>query len=305
MANSKNVTVTVKRVIPYSELTEKEKTDLAYTSLREELLELIATDESLEVRKKLVERAEKIPDRILCDVLLNNDNDEIKEKARKRIYNEKIFNNWHQPMTFFEKLFAFLCEFFDVDFTSKLNALEADYRRQALSAIYLYELKYSFFGTQLPLFKVRFADQRKYDESPRYIGWKFSFGDEPDNQELWELLKKMAYYKYLPEEREAVLKKGLLSDVEIANIKEMKKWVNSSIEPRDPAKKSVNILAKTLFNMGDEHKNKASIDRMNNRIRLAKTDDLETIKAAEKALEGMYEISAFSTSYTKKLYRIE
>lgn len=292
------VTVTLKREVPYSQLTDKEKINLAYTSNRDELLELLATDESLEVREALLKRSQRIPDRILCEVLINSENEYIRSKAKERLYSETIFNNWHNSMFFFEKLYVFLCEFFGVEFTNELNEFGTKHRRLALSAIYLYELRYSFFGSQWPLFKIPFAIKKS-----SYAGWNIVFCSDIKNDEIWEILKRMAYYKYIPEERDAVMEKGLLSDAERGNIHELQNWIKDT-EPQEDMKNNwIDILAKTLFNLGSPWNNKAIIDRMNTRITLGETEDLELIEKAEEALKNMYRVTAIETVFTKSLLR--
>lgn len=297
MTNPNEFMVTVKRVIPYSELTEKEKINLAHTSNNEELLELIANDDSFQVRQSLIKRAARLPDEILCEILSNSENDVIRNEARTRIYNEKILNRWQSKITFLEKFFVFLHTFFDSNFIEQLNEFgTCIHRRQALSAIYLYELKYSFFGVYLPVFKNSFADRFMF-EYPYNIS---RHEIEPYNEEIWELLKSMAYYKYVEDERKKVLMKGLFSNDEIKQVQELKDFI-SATKPQKLGENWINILAKTLYSLGSPFNNidKNELDKLKNK--LYEAENIEVIEQAEKTLANIYKTSTFTTIYANKI----
>lgn len=284
--NPTEYTVTVKREVPYSELTEKEKINFAIGSNEEALLELIANDASLKVRETLANRAMRISGKILCE-LLQDKNPNIRKTAKARVFNELLYSNLEKYTKSFELLLTFVCEFFGKDFICKLTEFEA--KRQALSAIYLYDLKYSFLKSQESLF-----GPRQFNTGN---GGYYSLYDDgqPNNGTIWKLLGTMAYYQYMPEELEIVLKKKLVSSENVQNIKE---WVRNS-EPSNLEKPWIDILSKTLFNLGRPY---TSIEeKMEEHFKLYMVESLEIIEKAEIAISEMYKTSAVITAYTKNV----
>lgn len=284
--NPTEYTVTVKREVPYSELTEKEKINFATVSNEEALLELIANDKSFNVRETLANRYMRIPTKILCE-LLQDDDETIKKIAKTRIFNELIYSNSESYTKCFELMLAFLCEFFGKDFICRLTEFEI--KRQAFSAIYLYDLKYGFLGSKESLFGVRCFNSK--------ISSYYSLHDDgqPNNGTIWKLLGTMAYYQYMPEELEIVLKKKLVPSENVQNIKE---WVKNS-EPSNLEKPWIDILSKTLFNFGRPY---TSIEeKMEEHFKLYIVESLEIIEKAEIAISEMYKTSAVITAYTKNV----
>lgn len=276
--------VTVKREVPYSELTEKEKINFATGSNEEALLELIANDKSRNVREALVNRYMRIPAEILCE-LLQDDDATIKKIAKDRIFNELIYSNSEIYTKCFELLLAFLCEFFGKDFICKLNEFEN--KRHAFSAIYLYDLKYSFWGSRESVFGVRCFNSK--------ISSYYYLHDDgqPNNGTIWQLLGVMKYYQYMPEELENVLEKKLISSENVQNLKE---WVTES-EPSNFGKTWIDILSKTLFNLGRPYINIE--EKKEERFKLCMVESLEIIEKAESAISEMYKTSAVITAYTE------
>ena len=84
MLDTSKLMVTVERTIPYSKMTIGEKVVMANQTEREDLLEAVALDKSLKVRRALIDRVREIPDRILGEYLLKDEDEYIREEAKKR-----------------------------------------------------------------------------------------------------------------------------------------------------------------------------------------------------------------------------
>lgn len=278
--------VTVKREVPYSELTEKEKIHFAIGSNEEALLELIANDASLKVRETLANRAMRIPGKILCE-LLQDKNQNIRKTAKARVFNELIYSNLEKYTKSFELMLTFVCNFFGKDFIGNLTEFET--KRQALSAIYLYDLKYSFLGQSESLFGARHFNSRN--------GGYYSLYDDgqPNNGTIWKLLGTMVYYQYMPEELENILKKQLIPT---ENVENLQNWIQES-EPSNLEKPWIDILSKTLFNLGKPYSNIE--ERKEERFKLCMVEGLEIVEKAEIAISEMYKTSAVITAYTKNV----
>lgn len=288
MTNPEKFIVSVTREVPYSDLTNEEKMYFATVSNNVELLELLANDSSVRVLETLVLRAARIPENILCNALLKNRNEKIRKLAKARICNELIYTNGEISSKYVELLFSFLYEFFDDNFVNSLN--EVENKREALSAIYLYEIKYGFLESEVFLFNKNGRFNVKGSN-----GYFSLYEDgQPHNATVWEMLEGISYFKYMPEEQEEILKNNLIST---KNVDAFKAWIEES-NPHNLDKPWISILSKTLFNLGSPD---ISIERKKEeRFKLCMIEGLEVIEKAEAAIGAMYETSRVSTVYGKK-----
>lgn len=306
MVDTNKLMVTVQRSIPYSKMTINEKINIATQTEREDLLEAVATDKSPRVRRALIDRVREIPDRILGEYLLNSEDEYIRNESRNRIITEKLSSDYYGEDGI-NIVFTFLCKFFSPEFVFTLDSYES--KRRALSALYLYYMKYGcrskYSNSKLKIFYYIFNRESNYFRSAYsvYLLTGEYKKDEPWNTELWEVLNKLANYKYVPEQIDVVLAKNLLSDEVISNIHELKKWQEQTAmkhENFNLNEQWINILAKTLFQLGDPIF--SDNERIVAKCRLIFSGETtEVINAAEGALKEEYETSVESTYYTKKL----
>lgn len=306
MVDTNKLMVTVERAIPYSKMTIGEKVVMANQTEREDLLEAVATDKSLKVRRALIDRVREIPDRILGEYLLKDEDEYIREEARKRIISEKLSSNYYGENGI-NVVLEFICKFFGKDFVLTLDSYES--KRKALSALYLYYMKYGcrnkYNNNKLQIFHYIFNHKSVYfrNRETLYLLKGECRSDEPWNTELWGVLEKLANYKYMPEQIDVVLAKKLLSDEIIFNIEALREWQENTmpILLSDDLKYTwINILAKTLYNLGDPLL--MNNDRVVGKCNLILNGEgTEVINAAEEALQELYETSVEFTCYTKNM----
>lgn len=302
MVDTSKLMVSVERSIPYSKMTVKEKIVMAQQTEREDLLEAIVTDKSLKVRRALIERVREIPDKILGDYLLNDEDEYIREEARKRIISEKLSSGYYGENGI-NYILSFICKFFGIEFVLTLDSYES--RRKALSALYLYFVKYGCYSkvsnSKLQIFHVLFNREapcfRKPDSLKHLLDGELKT-DEPWETDLWIILERLSNYRYVPEQIEVVMAKNLLSDEMISNINELIAWqeqTNSRFENVD----WISVLAKTLYNLGSPFLR--GNERVVAKCRLILNGlGTELTNEAEEALQKMYEKSAECTYFTKK-----
>lgn len=311
MVDTRKLMVRVEREIPYSKITMREKIRLAEQTEREDLLEAVAMDKSLKVRLALIDRVREIPDRILGEYLLKDDNEDIREKARKRIISEKLSSNYYGKDGI-NIVLLFLCKFFNPEFVLNLNSYGN--KRRAMSAIYLYFMKYGCrserTNSKLQIFHKIF-NQKEHNSRNTNL-WHILTGDqkkdEPWETDLWKILEKLANYRYVPEQINVVLGRNLLSSEVISNINILKLWCKQTVcEPEndDLSKQWVNILAKTLYNLGEPLMENNSRTLAKCRLILEGGVSTELANAAEEALKEIFDTSAEKTYYTKTLITAE
>lgn len=304
MVDTSKLKVRVERLIPYSKMTIKEKIEMAVQTEREDLLEAIATDKVIKIRRALIDRVREIPDMILGEYLLKDEDEYVRNKARERIISEKITSSYYGEDGI-NVVLSFLCKFFGPEFVMTLDSGES--RRRALSAIYLYYMKYGcrsdLTDSKLQIFYCIFNRDTPYSrvEDVIYRIINEIKKDEPWESELYEVLKKLANYRYVPEQLDVALARNLLSDECIANIEELKAWQKQTIpelSSEELANNWINVLAKTLYNLGNP--SIESNDRIVAKCKLTLNGQgTEPIAEAEKALEEFYKTSAECTYYTK------
>ena len=302
MVDTSKLMVRVERSIPYSKMTIKEKIVMAEQTEREDLLEAVATDKSLKVRRVLIDRVREIPDKILAEYLFRDNDEYIREKARNRIITEKLSSGYYGENGI-NYVLSFICNYFGAEFVLTLESYES--RRKALSALYLYYMKYGVYSkisnSKLQIFHKIFNSEapwlRKPDSLIHLLNGELKT-DEPWETDLWIILGKLSNYKYVPEQIEIILKKNLLSDEVISNINELVTWQNQT-NPESENVDWTSVLAKTLFNLGDP--SIEGNDRVVAKCRLILNGlGTELTNEAEEALQKMYEKSAECTYFTKK-----
>lgn len=293
MANSEKLFITVTRQVPYDRLTVKEKIELAQHTQNSEELVALATDKSLNVRKKLVDRKIGIPDVILGKYLINDKNDEIKQIATDRLlhkldkYNElKLLGNGCA------KLLAFLCTFFSKDFIAKLDTVDA--KKVAIAAVYLYDIKYGFLrGCFDYYYKEEYC---RFYPDKYYIAIGVQTNYEPWSDVLWWALEKVAIYDYFPEKLEEALKNNEnFVDDEIENIARLK----DAIRAEEKDEKWIKLLASVMFCSGNPRLD--SIQQDCGRVGLGFKMPISLLKIieADKVLESAYRMSLISTRYNE------
>ena len=304
MVDTSKLMVRVEREIPYSRITMREKIRLAEQTEREDLLEAVATDKSLKVRRALVDRVRDIPDSILGEYLLKDEDEFIRNKAREWIIDKKLTSSYYGEDGI-NVILSFLCKFFSPEFVLSLNSYGN--KRKAMSVIYLYYMKYGcqskLNNSKLLIFYNAFNRNSLYsrNEDVIYMITKELKQDEPWESGLYGVLKKLANYRYVPEQLDVVLARNLLSDECIANIEELKAWQKQTIPElasEELANNWINILAKTLYNLGNPCIEKN--DRILAKCKLILNGQgTEPTNEAEEALEEFYKTSAEPTFYTK------
>ena len=308
MLDTSKLMVTVERTIPYSKMTIGEKVVMANQTEREDLLEAVALDKSLKVRRALIDRVREIPDRILGEYLLKDEDEYIREEAKKRIISEKLSSNYYGSDGI-NVVLEFICKFFGKDFILTLHSYES--KRKALSALYLYYMKYGcrnkLNNSKLQIFHYIFNHESVYfrNRETLYLLKGECRSDEPWNTELWCVLEKLANYRYVPEQIDIVLSRHLLSDETVSNIDSLREWQENTMPVciMDDLKHTwINILAKTLYNLGDPLL--INNDRVVGKCKLILNGEgTEVINSAEEALQKMYETSVEFTCYTKNIVR--
>lgn len=303
MSDINKLMVTVTRAIPYYKMTIREKVEMAQQTEREDLLEAVATDKSIKVRRALIDRAREIPDRILGEYLLCDADEYIREEAHKRIIAEKLTSNYYGKDGINFVLY-FICKFFGTEFALTLESYEN--KRKALSALYLYYMKYGCYSrisnSKLKIFYRPFNSDapcfRKPDSLIHILKGELK-SDEPWEIELWGVLEKLSNYKYVPEQIEVVLAKKLIPDEVISNINELLVWLEQT-NPNFENTDWINVLAKTLYNLGSPLLE--GNDRVVAKCRLILNGlDTELTNEAEEALKEMYSASDEYTYYTQKI----
>ena len=118
-------------------------------------------------------------------------------------------------------------------------------------------------------------------------------------------IEKLANYRYVPEQIDIVLSRHLLSDETVSNIDSLREWQENTMPVciMDDLKHTwINILAKTLYNLGDPLL--INNDRVVGKCKLILNGEgTEVINSAEEALQKMYETSVEFTCYTKNIVR--
>ncbi len=286
MINLANLKAVVFREISYWYLTVEEKCEIARTADSNDLLYALATDKSSEVRCALVNREKAIPNKILGEILLNDIDQEIKLQARRQLLSSiNKLEIGHKKM--FEKFLTFLSYVFSIKFIETLDTLET--RKKAMSAVYLYDMKYgfplsgctSFFDERLVFNKTEM--ERYYSTIGVYNRY------EPWSWMLWDVFETLAVYKYLPDDVNEILQKGLFKNEEVNAIISLKEELSI---PDSPEKENrwVNILANTLYNLGwIDAASKTGKDFLINEVALATNDSVEDITNAENLLRKVYQ----------------
>lgn len=307
MVDTTKLMVRVERSIPYSRITMREKFRLAEQTEREDLLEAVATDKSLKVRRALIDRARKIPDKILGEYLIHDEDKYIREEAVKRVISETLSSNYY-GRDGINIVLSFLFHFFGRQFVLTLDSNES--KRKALSAIYLYYMKYNCYsetsGSKLPIFYKTFNDKALYAQTvwiPRIDGYR---ADEPWEIGLYGVLEKLAFCKYVPEYVDVVMERKLLSDEAIVNIYMLKTWIEQTIpesENVELANTWINILAKTLYNLGDPYLDENYRVAAKCRLILNGGVKTEIVNVADETLAEIYNVSVEKTWYTEILMK--
>lgn len=307
MVDTSKLLVRVEREIPYSKITMREKIEMAVQTEREDLLEAVATDKSLKVRRVLIDRARKIPDKILGEFLIYDEDKYIREEAAKRIISETLSSNYY-GRDGINIVLSFLFKFFGRKFVLELDSYEN--KRRAISAIYLYYMKYGCYsrttGSKLLVFHKTFNDKALYAKTSLFSCFDGYKDDEPWEVELYGVLEKLAFCKYVPEYVESIIEKKLLSDEAIVNIYMLKTWIEQTIpEEADENLKNnwINILAKTLYNLGDPYLDKNY--RVAAKCRLIVNGGVKTelANAADETLAEIYNVTAENTWYTERFLK--
>lgn len=307
MVDTTKLMVRVERSIPYSRITMREKFRLAEQTEREDLLEAVATDKSLKVRRALIDRARKIPDKILGEYLIHDEDKYIREEAVKRVISETLSSNYY-GRDGINVVLSFLFHFFGRQFVLTLDSNES--KRKAVSAIYLYYMKYNCYsetsGSKLPIFYKTFNDKALYAQTvwiPRIDGYR---ADEPWEIGLYGVLEKLAFCKYVPEYVEVIMERKLLSDEAIVNIYMLKTWIEQTVpesEEDDLTNSWINILAKTLYNLGDPYLDENYRVAAKSRLILDGGVKTELVNVADETLAEIYNVSAEKTWYTEHLMK--
>lgn len=298
MKTSEKLLVSITRQVPYDELTVEEKLELVKHSPNQRLLVALATDDSLEVRRSLLDTKAQVPDMIFGEYLMKDKNKEVSAIATKKLqdklskFNEPVFG------TKLKRLLVFLCNFFSTDFISTLDTHEG--KKKAMSALYLYEIKYGFTQERSRIFEYEFANNysRAYvDKYYTLIGAQTSY--EPWSLWLWINLGQLANYKYFPKEMEEILnEREYFQDEEIENIVYLKHAIRLDTKYY---MNWINIVASTLFNAGSLECS-SKLEREYQILYLSEKSryGLEDIYAAQRILEGVYSTSHVETCYNKK-----
>lgn len=300
MVDVSKLMVSVERLIPYSKLLQREKIAIASTTDNEELLEAIATDKSRKVKQTLMERSKEIPDNVLGENLLKDDDAYIREMARRRIVDEKLNSIWYKEYGGINKVLIFLCEFFSPSFVMNLG--NPQNKKLAIAAIYLYDIKYGFFknrdGSPVFIFVPPFYSHtiRTTIGMNPFLAKRVAHSKyEPWNGELWKIIDKLSNYRYVPEELDIALKENKLSEEEKANVEILKQWKNLTM-PYKTGNHWVYVLAKTLFNLGEVTAIESEENKKVVRYRITIEESFKLIEEAEAVLFEMYKTSA-CTSY--------
>lgn len=304
MVDTNKLMVRVERDIPYSKITIREKIRLAEQTERKDLLEAVATDKSIKVRRALIDRVRDIPDSILGEYLLKDEDEYVRNKAREWILDKKLTSSYYGANGI-NVVLSFLCKFFSPEFVLTLN-LNGN-KRKAISAIYLYYMKYGcqskINNSKLLIFYNTFNRNSLYSrtEDVIHVLTKELRQDEPWESGLYGVLEKLANYRYVPEQLDVVLARNLLSDECIANIEELKAWQKQTVPELASEELSnnwINVLAKTLYNLGSP--TIENNDRIVAKCKLILNGQgTEPTNEAEEALEEFYKTSAEPTFYTK------
>lgn len=296
MSDSAKIKVSVTREVPYDRLTVTEKVKLAEHTNENELLVALATDKSAKVRKSLLtRRVFSLPNEILGEYLLNDENEEVRNLASYRI--NYLLDNYF-GVTFgkrYEKLLVFLCLFFSSDFISTLDTIDG--KKKAMAAIYLYDMKYGFRPKKTCMFEYEFVNKysRSYlDKYYERLGAQTSYA--PWSIEVWLAVGRVSIYKYFMAEVQTLLQtQNYFSNDEVLDIVWFKEIAKS-----DSSDNWIEILANTLFNTGSLDCGD-SLEREYQVLYLKVKSgySLDDILRAQDDLKYYYKTSCIPTCYNK------
>lgn len=293
MINLNEIMVPVQREVPYTHLTIQEKIEVVKTARDHDLLYALATDKSCKVRQALVVREAPIPVEILGDIALTDYVEYIRLMAVEKLMSRINLNLRAKKKL--SKILCFICTFFYPEFIRALDTIEG--KRQALSAVYLYVIKFGYTFFKDNLFYSDFYNSSSKPYEPYYEQINAYNEHEPWGWNLWDSLERLAVYQYLPAEMNEVLKSGILTEQEIENINFLKNELGVSNFPAKEDRKIV-VLADTLYNLGATAlDSKDEVNYLCEKQASSTNDSLEDIINAMNLLRKVYKTSIIYTSF--------